>query len=120
MDTDAAGIWHYSTIIRWAEEAESELHRQLGIIAETFGVTPRAHVEFDFRASVRFDDEVTVMLAIDQVGETSITYTVNLDGPVGTVATGQIVAVLIDRTTGRKRGWPDYLRQALEGRTLER
>ncbi len=32
IDTDAAGIWHHSNVVRWAEEAEAELHRQLGII----------------------------------------------------------------------------------------
>jgi len=56
MDTDAAGIWHYSTSIRFVEAAEAELHRQLGIIDLTFGLTPRAHVEFDFHRTARFDD----------------------------------------------------------------
>ena len=44
MDTDAAGIWYHSTVIRWAEDAEAELHRQLGIVQRTFGATPRVNI----------------------------------------------------------------------------
>lgn len=58
IDTDAAGIWHHSLATRWAEEAEAELHRELGIIDETFGATPRVRTEFDFSDPLRFDDEV--------------------------------------------------------------
>jgi acyl-CoA thioesterase FadM len=53
MDTDAAGIWHYSTVIRFAEHAELTVHDQLGVTARTFGNTPRAHVAFDFVQPVR-------------------------------------------------------------------
>ena len=113
MDTDAAGIWHYSTIIRWAEEAEAELHRELGVITQTFGSTPRVHIEFDFRMPVRFDDEVEVRLHVSGLGESSITYEVELSRATEIVATGQIVAVLIDRATGRKQPWPERLRTAL-------
>lgn len=113
MDTDAAGIWHHSTIIRWAEEAEAELHRNLGIISETFGVTPRVHVEFDFGVPLRFDDEVTLTLTVASLGESSITYEIELSHGSAEVAKGKMVAVLIDRATGRKQPWPVHLRTAL-------
>ena len=112
MDTDAAGIWHHSTVIRWAEDAEAELHRNLGIVNRTFGATPRVNIEFNFGAPLRFDDEVDVTLSVSDVGETSITYDVLVDRDSSTLATGRMVAVLIDPSTGTKKSWPDDMRRA--------
>lgn len=112
MDTDAAGIWHYSTAIRFAEHAEMELHRQLGIIGRTFGSMPRAHVEFDFVRPVRFGDVVRTTVSVVAVGRSSVTYELTLAGDVGTCATGRIVTVLID-DDGAAMPLPDHLRTAL-------
>lgn len=113
IDTDAAGIWHHSVIIRWVEEAEAELHRRLGIIEETFGATPRVRTEFDFGAVLRFDDLVEITLTVEAMGETSITYAVEARSDAGPVVEGRMIAVLIDRDSGRKLAWPESLRQAL-------
>lgn len=113
MDTDAAGIWHHSVVIRWAEEAEAELHRQLGIIDQTFGATPRVRTGFDFRQGLRFDDVVDINLAVIAVGTTSVTYQIDVTSETSLVASGQLVAVFIDRETGEKRAWTDSLRKAL-------
>jgi len=113
MDTDAAGVWHHSVIIRWAEEAEAELHRKLGIVEETFGATPRVRTEFDFGMPLRFDDLVDVTITVTAVGNTSVTYDVEATSGSAEVARGRVVAVFIDRVSGEKRAWPDALRAAL-------
>lgn len=113
MDTDAAGIWHHSVVLRWTEEAEAELHRQLGIIDETFGSTPRVRTEFEFGAALRFDDVVDITLSITAVGTTSVTYRVDITKDSAKVASGQMVAVFIDRETGEKKPWTGSIRQAL-------
>jgi acyl-CoA thioester hydrolase len=115
MDTDAAGIWHHSTVTRWTEEAEAELHRGLGIIDETFGATPRVHLEYDFKTALEFDDEVDVHLSVGKVGESSVEYLLRVTNESREVASGRLVAVLIDRSTRGARAWPDRLRRALEG-----
>ena len=113
IDTDAAGIWHHSTVIRWAEDAEAELHRTLGIVSRTFGATPRVNIDFDFGVPLRFDDEVDVTLTVAAMGETSLTYQVSVDRDGETLAAGKMVAVLIDPTSGAKKPWPDDMRQLL-------
>jgi len=113
MDTDAAGIWHHSTVIRWAEDAEAELHRQLGIVSRTFGATPRVNIDFNFGAPVRFDDEVDVTLSVVSLGETSVTYQVSVERDGETLAAGKMVAVLIDATSGAKKPWPEDMRRLL-------
>ena len=91
IDTDAAGIWHHSTVIRWAEDAEAELHRTLGIVSRTFGATPRVNIDFDFGVPLRFDDEVDVTLTVAAMGETSLTYQVSVDRDGETLAAGKMV-----------------------------
>lgn len=113
MDTDAAGIWHHSVVIRWAEEAEAELHRELGIIDETFGATPRVRTEFEFGLPLRFDEVVDITLTVVELGRTSITYLVEVVSGSREIATGRMVAVLIDRQSGEKLSWPDHLRVVL-------
>lgn len=115
MDTDAAGIWHHSVVIRWTEEAEAELHRELGIIDQTFGATPRVRTEFEFHDVLHFDDVVDISLSVAGVGTTSVTYEVEVTRGSNVMARGELVAVLIDRASGRKERWPEPLRQALTG-----
>lgn len=113
IDTDAAGIWHHSTVARWAEEAEAELHRQVGIIDQTFGATPRVVVEFEFRSPLRFDDVVDVTITVAKLGRSSITYLIEVRKGENLAASGRMVAVFIDRESGLKRTWPDEIRLAL-------
>lgn len=113
IDTDAAGIWHHSVVVRWAEEAEAELHRSLGVSDQTFGATPRVQTHWDFETSVRFDDLVDISLTISALGNSSVTYAIDITRDSTPVASGQIVAVFIDRDTGGKRVWPDDLREAM-------
>ena len=117
MDTDAAGHWHHSAAIRWTEDAEAELHRRLGIINETFGATPRVHVEYDFGCRLFFDDEVEITLSIASVGESSLNYEVRVDRGGEMAASGRVVIVLIDRQSGRAVPWPTHIRGLLTGDT---
>jgi acyl-CoA thioesterase FadM len=114
MDTDAAGIYHWTTAFRLAEAAEAALHTALGIAELTFGATPRVRVSAEFRRSLRFNDPVDVTLAVTAVGRTSVRYalTLALDGE--TAAEGEIVSCLIDRGSRRAVPWPDHVRAALE------
>jgi acyl-CoA thioester hydrolase len=113
MDTDAAGIYHWTTDFRLAEAAEAELHTQLGIADLTFGATPRLSVAAEFKRSLRFNDEVDVELTIEHLGRTSIRYGIVVTGADGVAAEATVTACLIDRGTGRATPWPDDVRRLL-------
>ncbi len=116
IDTDAAGIYHYTTAFRLAEAAEAAMHTALGIADRTFGATPRLAVQVDFRRSLRFNDEVEVMLAVTALGRSSVRYAITLGGVGGVggvAAEGQVTACLIDRETGRATVWPEDMRERL-------
>ena len=72
MDTDAAGIYHWTTAFRLAEAAEAALHTALGIADFTFGATPRVAVSASFTRPLRFNDLVDVALAVEAIGRTSV------------------------------------------------
>ncbi len=68
MDTDAAGICHHSTAIRFIGHAELVVHQHLGVVDMTFGATPRVRFEIDFSSPVRFGDDVATTIAVATVG----------------------------------------------------
>ncbi len=113
LDTDAAGIYHHSTVWRLVEAAEATLHDRLGIRQETFGRTPRARIGAEFRKALYFYDVVDVWLGVQAVGRTSVTYAFELrvDGEVAVL--GELVTVLLDRPRGSLMAWPEPWRELL-------
>src|SRR3954454_19454009 len=114
MDTDAAGIYHWTTAFRFAESAEAALHTALGIADVTFGATPRVHVSADFRRALVFNEVVDVELAVRAVGRTSVEYGLVITGGAGPAVAGTIKACFIDRGTRRATPWPADVRERLE------
>ena len=94
MDTDAAGIYHWTTAFRLAEAAEAALHTALGFADITFGATPRVRVQADFTRSLRFNDAVDVTLAVAAVGRTSVRYRLAIAHDGAPVAEGEIDELL--------------------------
>src|SRR4051812_13191253 len=120
MDTDAAGIYHWTTVFRLAEAAEAALHTALGVADFTFGATPRVSVAATFSRSLRFNDPVDVELAVRALGRTSVEYALRIAAEGATAAEGTVKTVLIDRQSGRATPWPDHVRAALAGAGLQR
>ena len=114
MDTDAAGIYHWTTVFRLAAAAEAALHTALGIADFTFGATPRVAVQASFARPLRFNDPVEVELAVAAVGRSSVRYTLVITGPQGPAMTGEVTAALIDAGSKRAVPWPDDIRSALQ------
>lgn len=112
IDTDAAGHWHNATLWRFVEEAEARLHRDLGIIATTFGHTPRRHVEADFFTPLRFDHTATIVLRVTSLRRTSANYEVDVTDGDTPVARARVVIVFIG-DDGRPSPWPDGVARAL-------
>ncbi|MEV8311139.1 thioesterase family protein [Streptomyces flavidovirens] len=113
QDTDAAGHYHHSTVVRWAEAAEAVLLRRLGL-AHLFGSTPRVHFEADYRARLWFGEAVRTELLVTKVGTSSLHYAFTVRGEGGEVAaTGRmVIAHSASRATG-PTAWPDEVRELL-------
>jgi acyl-CoA thioester hydrolase len=112
-DTDAAGHQHYSAILRWAEAAEAELLRELGI-GWLFGRVPRVRHEVDYLGRLWFGEVVRTRLWVDRVGRTSVRFGFEVHGPHGPAALGSVTAVHALPTQERAAPWPDDVRTALQ------
>jgi acyl-CoA thioesterase FadM len=115
IDTDAAGIYHYTTVFRLAEAAEAAMHTALGIAERTFGTTPRVGLEMSFKRPLRFNDEVEAELTVTALGRASVHYRFTLTGPAGLAAEGRLSACLVDGESGLATPWPDDMRRLLAG-----
>jgi YbgC/YbaW family acyl-CoA thioester hydrolase len=114
VDTDMAGIIHFASYFRYMEVTEHAFFRSLGfsIAMSEFKVGwPRVHVSCDFKAPVRFEDEVEVHLRVREKKEKAITYEFIFrriaPGPAIEVARGALTAVCVTRdAAGAIKGVP--------------
>jgi acyl-CoA thioester hydrolase len=117
VDTDAGGRIHFTAAFRYAEQAETALFRKLGLVDQLVDY-PRRRVEADFRAVLRFEDEVSVEIRADRIGTTSITWTwqISRAGEVCVEGRHTVVHVGVD---GRPTPLPDEVRDRLTADALE-
>lgn len=97
-DTDAAGIVHFSRFFTYMETAEHELLRSVGLsVMQPAGdhhiSWPRVSVSCDFRQPAKFEDLLTVEVAVERVGEKSVTYAFRFLREGHLLATGKTTAV---------------------------
>ena len=107
-DTDMAGIVHFTRFFHFMESAEQALLRSLGlsVVTEWEGVRvsfPRVSASCDYLRPVRFEDVLTVDVAVRNVGRASVTYGFEFSKDDEPVARGQITAVCatLNSATGR-------------------
>lgn len=101
-DTDMAGIIHFSSYFRYMEVTEHAFFRSLGfsVADRDSGIGwPRVEVGCEFRAPLRFEDEVSVELRVVKKSERSLSYRfhcrkVGAEPPLE-VAVGRITAVCV-------------------------
>ena len=97
-DTDMAGIMHFTSYFRFMEVAEHALLRSLGmsVISESEGEPlswPRISATCDYRAPARFNDELEIEAAVDQIGTKSVTYRFTFRCQDRELAVGKMTAV---------------------------
>ena len=108
-ETDMAGIVHFSNFFRMMEAAEHAFFRSLGFTIHEQEIEspvgwPRVSASCDYRAPLRFEDEVEIHLIVAEVRSRSIRYQFIFrkvaDGVE--VARGSVAAVCatVDKTTG--------------------
>ncbi|MCC7290809.1 MAG: acyl-CoA thioesterase [Phycisphaerales bacterium] len=123
-ETDLAGVLHFSNYFRLMEEIEHAFFRSLGtcVISEADGVTvswPRVAAECEYRAPLRFEDEVELRLILTHVGNKALSYDVEFVLGNEVAATGKITAICC--ATGPNGDFksmriPEALRARLAGR----
>jgi YbgC/YbaW family acyl-CoA thioester hydrolase len=96
IDTDMAGIVHFSNFARFAEQAEAELFRSLGLSLVTKQEDgsvvgwPRVSVSFSFKAPAYYDDVLEISIVVDRVGVKSLTMHFEFHRGETLIATGKL------------------------------
>ena len=114
-ETDMAGIVHFANFYRMMEVTEHAFFRSLGFSIhghdpESTTGWPRVSARCDFRAPLRFEDEVEIHLLVAEVRTRSIRYVFVFrkvaDGTE--VARGEVVAVCasVEKATGKLSAVP--------------
>ena len=93
-ETDMAGIMHFSNYFRFMEAVEHAFFRSLGLTVHQStpqGMTgwARVHASCDFRAPLRYQDEVEIRLLVAEKGAKSMTYIAEFRRLNGEPASGQ-------------------------------
>jgi acyl-CoA thioester hydrolase len=97
-ELDSAGIVHFSTYLRYLEEAEHALWRAVGMSIAPRGSEigyPRVAVAFDYRKPLRFEDEFDIRIRIAAMGEKSISYACVITRGETTMATGTMTIACV-------------------------
>ena len=107
-ETDQMGIIHHANYIRWMEEARIDLMNQMGYPYRRFEemgyLSPVLHAECEYKKSIRFDDEVKIVVSLQDIGRLKFTlkyeiYNISRGGVLS--ATGSTRHCFLNSKTGR-------------------
>lgn len=95
-ETDQMGIIHHANYIRWMEEARIDMLSQMGYPYRRFEemgyISPVLYAECEYKKSVKFDDEVKIVVSLQEFGKVKFTlrydiYNMSEDGVLSAVGT---------------------------------
>ncbi|MEU7767276.1 acyl-CoA thioesterase [Nocardia sp. NPDC049190] len=123
QDTDAAGHYHHSTVIRWVEAAEAALLNRFGL-QWLFGQIPRVRYEVDYVDRLWFGDTASIELTVGKLGTSSVRYDFVVtripaagqaeSSPATIAARGTLTAVHAPDPTAGAQPWPTNVATALQ------
>jgi acyl-CoA thioester hydrolase len=117
-ETDAMQVAYYAEYFVWFEVARTELFRSIGLpyveIQKRGFHTPVVQACADYKASVRYDEEVTVTALLSKVGRSSLRldYEVRKAPRDKLICTGHTVHVLRGKD-GKSKEIPEDFRKRL-------
>ena len=119
-DCDPAGIVFYPRYFEMFNNLVEDWHREALQFSFTEIVTtrnwglPTVHLEADFVAPTRFGEVLSASLSVREIGTTSVSLDILLQGPDGADRVrGKVVLVWIDRRVTQSIPIPDEVRARL-------
>jgi acyl-CoA thioesterase FadM len=115
---DPAGVLFYGRIFELFHQAYAALVVHAGIDYDAhFGIRryaiPIVHAEADYRAPIRAGEHLSVHVAVERLGHSSLSLAFTVRGPAGEIrATGREVHVAVEPRTFAKIPLPDSVRAA--------
>ena|SRR5438876_12439426 len=110
-ETDMAGIVHYANFFRYMETAEHAFFRSLGFSVAMDATQPpvgwpRVHAQCDFKAPLRFEDEIEIHMFVVEKKSKSLSYIFRIrklnGSPPMEIACGKLTVVCVSRDSHGK------------------
>lgn len=117
-ETDQQGVVFYGEYVTYQDEAMAAFLRAIGYdyttLAEREWDVHVAHVDLDYRAPARFEDEIVNAIRVESIGHTSITfaYRARRKDDDTVLVEGSVTHVAVDET-GTPTRVPDDFRDAV-------
>lgn len=116
-ECDLQGVVFNSHYLVYLDTSLAELWRRAfggyrGVLDRGLDVVV-AEAQLRFRAPARFDEELTLEMSLQRVGETSITSAHRVSRDDELVVEGMLRHVLVDLSTLTKTPIPDWMREGL-------
>ena len=123
---DAAGIMFYPRYFElindlvedWFAHGVGESFNQLHIKERR--AVPTAHLDVDFHAPSKLEDELTFVLSVTRIGTSSCTLSVLVTCEGQAKLSANLVIVHMDMNTGKSLKWPDNTRSAMARWQMDR
>lgn len=117
-EMDPAGHNHFASALRWLEETEHTMWRELGLLA-MIPRLPRVRVELDYRDRIWLAEVLEVTVGVVSVGTSSCTLALGVeaigeDGARRLCVEGRYVIALTGDTRSGPAPWPEEVRDLLE------
>jgi YbgC/YbaW family acyl-CoA thioester hydrolase len=98
VDTDMAGIVHFTNFFRWMESAEVEFLRARGLSVKLLWEGqilgfPRVSAACDYVQPARFMDVLDIAVSVEKVGRKSVTYAFEFTLDGSPIARGRVSSV---------------------------
>lgn len=125
VDTDAAGVVHFTNFFRMFERAEEDFYLSLGFsfkdIAERYGVWfPRVEAFCRYKSPAYFGDLLTIKLRIMELGEKHVKYRFRVMRKEELLAEGYVVVVAAEKERNVSTRIPDDVKMKLQPYVSER
>ncbi len=117
-ETDQQGVVFYGEYVTYQDEAMTAFLRAIGYdyttLSEREWDVHVAHVDLDYRAPARFEDEIVNTIRVESIGHTSITfaYRARRKDDDTVLVEGSVTHVAVDET-GTPTRVPDDFRDAV-------
>ncbi len=121
VDTDMAGIVHFSNFFRYMEAAEDAFLKQVGVaLVDLSGgkhvSLPRLSARCDYRSPARYGDVLDITVTVKELRDKTIRYSFHFSIEGRLVAEGEVLAIYCEVTDQlRSVRIPDPMRQSLSG-----
>lgn len=117
-DTDAGGVVYHANYLQFMERARTEWLRSLGfeqdVLRDEGLLFAVKHIDIDYRLPAFFNQQLTVMTGIAELGRASLSFAQNIFRGETCLIAATVQVVSVDTERFKPKGIPVHLREVMQ------